>query len=264
MLANGLGCNLHEKVSDGVTAARFRVLQEFGPYPMIKNKKGSNEMRGKQRLLRTIAVRTGALKMGPDTLTMTEDNLISAILGVTNDAGEALYPSIADMEEEALSEILNDLKTGNNKVHTSPAKEETVETVETVETTENSTPPPKKRRKRRTTTTKTTENVETTTTTAATTKKKPKPKLTSKRTKPTATTSTDVPPWTTGVAEDIKAIGAQMVVTQEKTEDFQKEVKLEIAAISERVDAIIGYLTWAHNENYDDNISSLLAFDWED
>ena len=178
MLANGLGCNLHEKVSAGVTAARFRVLQEFGPYPMIKNKKGSNEMKGRQRLLRTIAVRTGALNMGPETLTMTEDSLISAILGVTNDAGEALYPSIADMEEEALSEILNDLKTGNNKVHTSPPKEETVET------TENSTPPPKKRRKRRTSTTKTEENAETT----AITKKKPKPKLTSKRTKATATT----------------------------------------------------------------------------
>jgi len=266
MLANGLGCNLHEKVIDGVTAARFRVLLEFGPYPMIKNKKGSNEMKTRQRLLRSIAMKLGALEMCPETLTMPVDKLISAILGVTDDAGESLYPDIAEMEEEALREIVKAGKARSNKVHTSPPKEETVETVETVETAEDSTPPPKKRRKRRTATTKTEENAETTVDepTTATTKRKPKPKLTSKRTKATATTSTDTPPWTTGVAEDIKAIGAQMVLTQEKTEDFQKEVKLELAAISERVDAIMGYLTWSHNENYDDNISSLLDFDWED
>lgn len=139
------GCGLYEEVPEPIVNARVRAIDLFGPDVVTKTKrKVDMEIVGQRKHLRALAVLLGAVKQG-SSFSMQSPKLVEAILSVTDDDGNPRFPDIANMENDSLTALVAELKSGGKP--TAPKKSET-QPVEEEEEAE-AAPAPKKPRKAR-------------------------------------------------------------------------------------------------------------------
>lgn len=115
MLLEGGGCSLHESVHVGVTRARLRIMEEFGP-SAIPTQSNSNDgvitmgttVTASKSSLRQLAYTLGVLERGGRSFTLDESALCALIA--------PKFPNIAAMSDDEV----RDLTAGGGK----PSKEE--------------------------------------------------------------------------------------------------------------------------------------------
>jgi len=287
MIEFGEGCGIFEDAHPGVTLARMRVVDEFGGAAIIKNKKKNRKLSmsdlqivGHRKFLRSLAIELGAIERNGRSFQLSAESLVNKIIGMTDTSGAPIYPNIAEMDNEALKDLIGQVKangSSNQAVETKPAKKAKAPSKE------------KKTFAKEKTKAKVPVKADTKATTAATKdtpakaapkkaapkKAAPKKEAAGKKTpakrKPTRRTAAPTTTATEGApvdVESLKKISDMVEAIGTKVFDQDTAVSAltdKMTEVEEVLSSISDYLAWTYNQDVDpgNEITSLTEVSWE-